>query len=162
MVKCPTNSWLAKETHPAIDVALQYLGEKWLLERRESIFKPILRAIFPPDRWANAWGGYEQTIFAVKTPFYYPVTVPLGAPPDMWFKNLRLLQIHMKLCLITSLQLSMLDPPSCVVGQIVAKIEALKGALGKHIVEEHRLPKFKRPRMSINKGLVAQNRRIGM
>ena len=79
----------------------------------------------------------------------------------------------MKLCLITSLWLSMLDPPSCIARQIVAKIEALKGALGRHIVEEHRLSKFKRPKMiikhnhadvdvesSINRGLVAQDRRI--
>ena len=43
----------------------------------------------------------------------------------------------------------MLDPPSCIAGQVVAKIEALKGALGKQIVEDHMLPKFKRPRMSI-------------
>ena len=69
----------------------------------------------------------------------------------------------------------MLDPLSCIAGQIVAKIESLKGALGKHIVEEHRLPKFKRPKMSVkhnhanvatessrNRGLVAQDRRIGM
>ena len=69
----------------------------------------------------------------------------------------------------------MLDPPSCIVGQVVAKIEALKGALGKQIVEDHRLPKFKRPRMSVkpnhanvtsessrNRGLVAQERRIGL
>ena len=47
--------------------------------------------------------------------------------------------------------------------------------MGKQIVEDHRLPKFKRPRMSVkpnqanvaaestrNKGLVAQERRIGL
>ena len=113
MVKRPTNSCLAEETHLAtIDVALQYIGAKWLQEKRESIFRPILRAIFPPNRQANAWGGYDQTFYTVKEPFHYPVTVPLGAPPDVWFKNLRLLQIRMKLRLITSLQLSMLDPPS--------------------------------------------------
>ena len=69
----------------------------------------------------------------------------------------------------------MLDPPSCIAGQVVAKIEALKGALGKQIVEDHRLPKFKRPKMSVkhnhanvaaessrNRGLVAQERRIGL
>ena len=69
----------------------------------------------------------------------------------------------------------MLDPPSCVAGKVVAKIEALKGALGKQIVEDHRLPKFKRPRMSVkpnyanvavessrNRGLVAQQRWIGL
>ena len=69
----------------------------------------------------------------------------------------------------------MLDPPSCIAGQVIAKIEALKGALVKQIVEDHRLPKFKRPRMSVNpnhanvavvssrnRGLVAQERRIGL
>ena len=67
----------------------------------------------------------------------------------------------------------MLNPSSCVSRQIVAKIEALKGALVKHIVEEHRLPKFKRPKMSVkhhnadvaaessrNRGLVTQDRQI--
>ena len=91
MVKRPTNSWLAEETHPTIDVALQYIGAKWLLEKRESIFRPILRAIFPIDHQANACGGYDQNFYTVKTLFYYLVTVPLGAPPDVWFKNLRLL-----------------------------------------------------------------------
>ena len=69
----------------------------------------------------------------------------------------------------------MLNLPSCIAGQTVANIEALKGALGKHIVEEHRLPKFKRPKMSVkhnhahvaaessrNRGLVSQDGRIGM
>ena len=175
MVKHPTNDWLAEGTHPSVDIALQYIGATWPLEKRESIFKPILRAIFPPNYWANTWGGYDQTLCTIRAPFYYPVTVPLGAPLDVWFKNLHLFQIRMKLCLITSLWLSMLDPLSCIVGQIVAKIEALKGALGKHIVEEHRLPKFKRPKMSVkhnqtnvakessrNRGLVSQDRRIGM
>ena len=67
----------------------------------------------------------------------------------------------------------MLDLMSCVARQVVAKIEALKGALGKQIVEDCRLPKFKRPRMSVkpnhanvavessrNRGLVDQERRI--
>ena len=103
MVKHPTNSWLAEEMRPAIDVALQYIGAKWSLEKRESIFRPILCAIFPPDCQANARGGYDQTFYTVKEPFYYPVTVPLGALPNVWFKNLCLLQIRMKLCLITSL-----------------------------------------------------------
>ena len=91
MVKRPTKSWLAEEMHRAIDVALQYIGAKWPLEKRESILRPILCAIFPPNRRADAWGGYDQTIFVVKTPFYYPVIIPLGTPPDVWFKNLRLL-----------------------------------------------------------------------
>ena len=47
--------------------------------------------------------------------------------------------------------------------------------MGKQIVEDHRLPKFKRPRMSVkqnhadvatessrNRGLIAQERRIGL
>ena len=43
----------------------------------------------------------------------------------------------------------MLDAPSCIARQVIAKIEALKGALGKQIIEDHKLPKFKRPRMSV-------------
>ena len=50
MVKHPTNAWLAEGTHLAIDVALQYIGATWPLEKRESNFKPILRAIFHLDR----------------------------------------------------------------------------------------------------------------
>ena len=69
MVKYPTNGWLAEGMHPTIDVALQYIGAKWPLEKRESIFKPILCAIFPLDRRANAWGGYDQTLCTIRAPF---------------------------------------------------------------------------------------------
>ena len=79
--------------------------------------------------------------------------VQLGTLPDAWFKNLRLLQVRVKLNLITSLWLSLSNPVSCVSGEIVAKIKALEGIVGKRMVENHKVPTMKKPRIRVKYNL---------
>lgn len=172
MVRRISNAWLAEETHPAIGIALEHMGTSWAVAEREKVFKTISYAFFPPNRRADAWPGYDQTHHTVKAKPYYPVIVPLGTSPDAWFKNLRLLQVRQRLNLITSLRLSMLNPPSCISGEVFARMDALKRVVGKNLAEAHKIPKTKKPKMrttrniadvattsSRNRGLAARDRR---
>ena len=148
-----SSNWLMGGTHPAIDIAFQHIGSSWSVEKREEILNTISHAIFPPNHRADAWGGYNQTIFANDGQFYYPITVPLGTYPNAWFKNLRILQIRVKLKLISSLRVSLLSQPSCISREVLAKLNALKDAIGKEIIENHKIPKMKKHIMRTNRNI---------
>ena len=75
------------------------------------------------------WEGYNQTLLISTKTFYYPIHVPLGATPNVWFKNLRMIQIRKELNLIQSLHIS-LDHFTHMGGEIVAKIRALEQVVG--------------------------------
>ena len=77
------------------------------MQERERILGIISHAFFPPDEQADKWGGYDQTPLISNDKFYYPIHVSLGATPNVWFKNLRLLQIQKELNLIQSIHISL-------------------------------------------------------
>ena len=127
------------------------MGASWSMTKREEVLNSISCAFFSSDKQANTWKGQNQTTCTQGRVFYYLVTINLGYIPDIWFRNLRLLQIRTKLRLITSLRLSLLSqPPSCVVsGKIIAKIQAPKNIVGKDMINNHRIPPIKKSRMKI-------------
>ena len=43
----------------------------------------------------------------------------------------------------------MLEPPACASGQIIAKMDVLKSIVGKELVEDHKTPPMKKPRMRV-------------
>ena len=131
MAKCISNAWLNEGTHLAIDITFEQIGTNWPLAKKKRIFWMISCAILPPICWGNEWEGKDQTNYTVETQFYYLINIPLEIHYNVWFKNLHLLQIYMKLKLITLLCLSMLNLPSCILGEIFAKMEATKGIMGK-------------------------------
>ena len=57
----------------------------------------------------------------------------LNTSPNVWFKNLRLLQLRKKLNLITSLRVSQIHP-SILGGEALAKMKALEEVVGKHMM----------------------------
>ena len=82
---------------------------------------------------ADAWYGYDRTHLTENGEFYYPITAPLGVTPNVWFKNLRLLQVRKKLRLISSLRVS-INEPYCLSGEILAKMQALEKVVGKEMM----------------------------
>ena len=92
------------------------------------------------------WGGYDQTPLISTGEYYYPVFVSLGAKPNVWFKNLRLLQIRKELNLIQSIHIS-LDHFTHMGGEIVAKIKALEQVVGTDIINRYRVPPRKNLRI---------------
>ena len=126
------------------------MGASWSVTKREEVVNFISCAFFPSDKQANTWKGQNQTTCTQGRVFYYLVTINLGDILYIWFINLWLLQIRTKLRLITSLRLSLLSQPSCVVsGKIIAKIQALEDIIGKDMISNHRIPPMKKPRMKI-------------
>ena len=106
MVKRITKEWLAEGAHPALDYVFEHIGVTWPIDEREALFKIASYTAFPPNARMNAWRGYDMSVLTANNEFYYPITVSL----DVWFKNLRLLQLRKKLNLITSLRVSQIHP----------------------------------------------------
>ena len=91
----------------------------------------------------DVWGGYDQTPLISTGKFYYLVFVSLGVKPNVWFKNLRLLQIQKELNLIQSIHIS-LEHFTHKGGEIVAKIKALEQVVGTDIMNWYRIPPRKK------------------
>lgn len=106
------------------------------------MLRKISRAIFPPNRRVDELRGYDRTHLTEKNVFYYPITASLGASPNVWFKNLRLLQIRKALRLVSSLQVS-LSRLSHFSREIYVKMEALKETLGKEMMVPTSIPQMK-------------------
>lgn len=169
MVKQISCEWLTNEAHPALEHVYEHIGVTWTIEERERMLRKVSHTIFPPHRRSDAWQGYDRTRYTENNQFFYPVTASLGASPNIWFKNLRLLQVRKKLRLISSLRVSMSEP-SLLSGKILAKLKALEEVVGKDMMAPTSVPLLRTPAMRPsssniraeylrNSGLAARNAR---
>lgn len=133
---------MAKGAHPALDLVFEHIGVTWPIDEREQFFDIALRAAFPPNVRADAWRGYERSFYTVGGRFYYPITAILSAPPGIWFKNLRLLQIRRKLNLISSLKVST-SQSVLLGGEALAKLQALEAVVGREMMSPASVAPFR-------------------
>ena len=147
MVKQISSLWLdAKEDPDVFSIFLNHIGATWSIRKRKMILGIISPAFFPPNKQADMWGGYDQTPLISISKFYYPIHVSLGATPNVWFKNLRLLQIQKELNLIQSVHIS-LDHFTHMGREITAKIKALEEVVESEIINRYRIPPRKKLRI---------------
>ena len=92
------------------------------------------------------WGGYDETPLISTSRLYYPIHVSLEATPNVWFKNLRLLQIQKELNLIQSVHI-FLDHFTHMGGGIIARIKALEALVGSEIINRYIIPPRKKLRI---------------
>ena len=169
MVKRVPHSLLADRTHPALNITIQHMGATWSVANMEPFLKTVSDALFPSEQWIHMWGGCNLTDCTLEKKWYYPITITLEAGPNMWFKNLRLLQLRHKLGLLSHLRLSMPSTPS---GQLFVKMDTLKTIVGDVIMKKHETPKLRKIAMmttqphttfaaesSRSRGLAARERR---
>lgn len=157
MVKRVTRNWLAEDVHPAMEHMFEHIGVTWPLEDRESLFRIASYTAFPPNQRADAWTGYDQSHLAVAKKFYYPIHASLGASPNVWFKNLRLLQIRRKLNLVSSMRVT-LGEPSLLAGEVLAKTRALEAVVGENMMTRASVSQMKKPRMRTTSSRIANER----
>ena len=144
MVKRVIQNWLTDGAHPAMEHVFEHIGVHWPLEDRENLFKIASYTAFPPNKRADAWKGHDKSHLTVGRKFYYPMHASLGAMPNVWFKNLRLLQIRKKLNLISSMRVS-INEPSLLAGEVLAKTKALEDVVGKDMMTQVSIPQMKKP-----------------
>lgn len=161
MARRVSRSLLANGTHRAIGHVLDHIGTTWPIEEREEVLSIVMRAMFPPCTRADVWRGYDQTFRTVGQEFYYPIPINLEASPSSWFKNLRLLQLRVKLNLVQSLRIS-INSCSLISGEVIVKLKGLEQAVGKEIMERHRVPRFLKPRMMTTRNRIANERAQGL
>ena len=157
MVKRITKDVVAEGNHEALVHVLDHVGVTWPLMERERIFQIATQAIFPTEQAASVWKGCDLTYFSVEKKPYYLVTVSLRDSPGIWFKNLRLLQIRMKLGLVNSLRVT-LEYSSCIIGEVYFKLKALEEVVGKEMMTDNYTPKMRKPRMMTTRTRLAREK----
>ena len=144
MVKQVASLWLdADEDLDVFSIFLNHIGAMWPNQKREMVLGIISHAFFPPNSQANMWRGYDQTPLISTGKFYYPIHVSLGVIPNVWFNNLRVLQIQKELNLIQPMHIS-LDHFTHTGGEITAKIKALEEVVKSEIMNRYRIPPRKK------------------
>lgn len=149
MVARNTHAWFAADALPILGIVYAHIGATWEIADRERIFKEVSYAMFPPHRRSDAWCKLDSTYLTQDEEFYYPITVRLMAPPNVWFKNLRLLQIRRQLNLVTNLEVTM-GTGNRPAAEICAKMSALRTAVGSDLVDHMQHPPLKRRPMMMS------------
>ena len=157
MVKQVTQNWLADGAHPAMEHVFEHIGMHWPLQDRENLFRIASYIAFPSNKRAHVWKGPDKSHFTVGGKFYYPIHASLGAMPNVWFKNLRLLQIRKKLNLIFSMRVS-INEPSLLAREVLAKTKALEDVVGKDMMTQVSIPQMKKPRIRTTWSRIADER----
>ena len=96
MVKRVRRRLLADSTHPALKIAIQHMGATWSVAKKEPFLKTVSDALFPSKQRIHMWGGCDLIDCTLEKKWYYPITIALEVGPNVWFKNLRLLQLRHK------------------------------------------------------------------
>ena len=135
---------MAEGAHPALDYVFEHIGVTWPIDEREALFKISSYTAFPPNARMDAWRGYDMTVLTANNEFYYPITASLNTSPNVWFKNLLLLQLRKKLNLITSLRVNQIHP-FILGGEALAKMKALEEVVGKHMMSPASVVQMQRP-----------------
>ena len=157
MVKRVSKKLLADGEHNALEHVFEHIGVSWPAIERKKILQSVIQATFPDGQAMYVWEGSNLTHVTSQNEPYYPVTVSLKDSPRDWFKNLRILQIRKKLCLVKSLRVS-LAISSCVTGEVNAKIKSLEEVVGKEMVNDSYIPKMRKPRMMTTRNRQSRDR----
>ena len=155
MVKRISKDVISEGNHEALAHVLDHVGVTWPLMERERILQIATQAIFPADQASSVWKGCNLAYFSVDKKPYYLVTISLRDSPGLWFKNLRLLQIRMKLGLVNSLRVT-LEYSSCIIGEVYFKLKALEDVVGKEMMTDTYTPKMRKPRMMTTRTRIAR------
>ena len=157
MVKRILKDVVAEGNHKALVHVLEHVGVTWPLMERERILQIATQAIFPTEQATSVWKGCDLAYFSYEKKPYYIVTVSLRDSPRIWFKNLRLLQIWMKLGLVNSLRVT-LEYSSCIIAEDYSKLKALEGVVGKEMMTDTYTPKMRKPRMMTTRTRLAREK----
>lgn len=160
MVKRVAKDMIAEGNHEALGLVLEHIGLTGPLAECERILQVATQEIFPTDQAVHVWKGCDLTYFTVERKPYYLVTVSLKDPPGIWFKNLRLLQIRVKLGLVNSLRVTH-DSSTYIIGEMYYKLRALRKVVGKEMITNSYVPRMRKPRMMTTRNRLARERNQG-
>lgn len=146
MARCIAQQWLDSKNNEILEIFFQHIGTSWPVWRCELIFDIALQAIFPPNKRTDAWKGQDHTCNTVKGLYYYPITITLESTTNVWFENLRLLQLRKVLNIVQCIFLS-LNLLSISAWETTFKLWVIESIVGSKMMKIHCIPRMKKPRM---------------
>lgn len=128
----------------ALETTFEAMAGAWDRERRNELFNHIVESVFPGREKEDMWEYVDRTSDTRDNVTFYQLNVKIHDGPSKWFRNLRLLQLRIKLGLDGMLYIKR-EWGSCPIGELVAKMNALRAIVGNDRMQEHRIPMMRRP-----------------
>ena len=123
----------------AFDVMASY----WPRERRQDVYDYIANTIFPIRQTSKLWKDTDRTSDTRDNVTFHQLDVRIQDKPCVWFKNLKMLQIREALGLDCHIQVNH-RAGKIVLGELIAKTEAISHVIGEAKAKQCKTPVFKR------------------
>ena len=141
---------------------------------REQFFNQVANGIFPEDAQRRQWPIVDRTRETKHGESFHQLLIRIHDGPNYWFRNLRLLQLRIRLGLIDTYYLDS-EMRTCPFSEVIAKIQAIETIVGENQLRNQRIPEMKVPPIQRthpthpnvaadairNRGLQARERRLG-
>lgn len=138
-----------------LNVVFGHLSQRALRSEREVLYQSIGEGILPDLRHRHLWTIVDRTSSTRTGEDFYLLYIHMGDRPSEWFRNLRMLQIRVKLGLIDTYCMDVNGHPIRM-SEIICKIDVIAGIVGRDrlinlYVPPLRIPRTIRefPRMSV-------------
>ena len=99
---------------------------------------------FPEDAQRHQWPIVDRTCETKHGEPFHQLFIRILDGPNYWFRNLRLLQLRIRLGLIDTYYLSF-EMGTCPLSVILAKIRAIESIVGEEQLRNPRIPEMKVP-----------------
>ena len=127
-----------------LDPTFEAIAVNWSREKKEELLQTIGQAFFPKRDKELMWRCLDRTKDTKDNVPFYQVFIRHHASPSAWFKNLRLLQLRVKLQLEATYYMRN-ELGVCLISEVVNKLDALRAIIGDAKLNEHKTPELKKP-----------------
>ena len=142
MVRRPTTQWNGQEGELAT-LAFNVMATHWSRDKRQDLFDFISCAVFPQDQGNKLWRYTNRTAETREKEPFHQLEITIQDGPADWFRNLKLLQISKTLGLDCLLQVQC-KVGRLMIGELTAKMDALRSIIGDIKMKQHGTPTLKR------------------
>ena len=137
---------LFKEHHEVFDIIFENLARRSTRAQKETFYASISVAMFPGLMRRHQWEIVDRTSLALARREFYQVHISITENATLWFMNLRMLQIRVKLGLIDYYY----QKPGFAtirIFEVMCKFRALAQIVGEERLFNHYRPPLRLPRV---------------
>ena len=142
MALCIKSDWVGPDGELAL-AAIKVMATHWPREKRQDMFDYVASAAFPLGEESELWKYTNRTSETKDGVPFHQLDARIHDKPCIWFRNLRMLQVWEVLGLDCLIQINH-RAGKIVLGELVAKIEAISKVIGNDKAKQFKTPALKR------------------
>ena len=131
------------EEFDILDLVFDHLAKQASRSAKEELYRSIAQAIFPGIEERQIWATCDRTNDTIGNRPFHQFFIRIHDRPNEWFKNLRLLQLRMKLGLHDTYYFRS-ELGSSPVSEVFSKLKVLCSIVGEDRLKSHYFPQMKR------------------